>query len=225
MNVEEYLSKIDYPGRMILAGAGKYGEPVLAYALTGRSANSRNRVLVLEDGMLKTRAYDESLLEDPSLIIYNAMRKKGDEIILTNGDQTDTIYDEDSLEKALAVRSYEPDAPAFTPRISLVYDEDGDEYRLSIIRKADDSDECVRKIFTYKKENGIGHMIHTYMGNGDPLPSFSTLPVRLSLPENAEELSLAIHSSMQPSYRISRYVRFGVEEKIINDAEDKDGQN
>ena len=122
MKAGEYLKAIDYPGRIAAAGYGKDGEIVLLYAITGRSANSRNRVFRLENGVLRTEPYDPSKVEDPSLIIYNAMRSSGDTIVLTNGDQTDTIasfLDEGrSVEEALVTRTYEPDAPNFTPRIS-----------------------------------------------------------------------------------------------------------
>lgn len=215
MRIDEYLSRIDYPGRIIAAGTGKDGEAVLCYAITGRSANSRNRVLRLEDGVLRTKPFDESKVEDPSLIIYNALRVKDGAVILTNGDQTDTIYDSETLEEALIKRTYEPDEPNCTPRISLVYGEDG--YTLSIIRKKDG--EADRRIFSYKKEPGTGHIIHTYMGNGSPLPSFDGLPGRIDLPDSIEELSDELHSGISGSCRISQYVRYGGSEMIINDQE------
>lgn len=213
MRIDEYLSAIDYPGRIIAVGTGVNGEQVLCYAITGRSRNSRNRVLVLEDGMLRTKPYDALLVEDPSLIIYNAMREKDGTVILTNGDQTDTIYEALSLNEALMKRTYEPDEPNFTPRISAVHSPDC--YKLSIIRKR--GEDAERRVFSYRPENGSMHIIHTYMGNGKPLPSFEGLPVRLDVPETIEELSEELHRAIKEEYRISQYVRYGEKELIVNE--------
>ncbi len=222
MRIDEYLKRFDYPGRIVMGGAGKNGETVLLYVIMGRSRNSRNRVFSLEKDLLKTVPYDPSLVEDPSLIIYNAMRKAGDAIILTNGDQTDTIADAliegRDLYSALASRSYEPDAPSYTPRISLVMEDEG--YSLSIIRKAEDSDEALRKVYSYSRENGIAHIIHTYMGNGDPLPSFEGLPARIESGDSADELAETAWDALRQDYRVSLYVRYGEDEIVLNAMED-----
>lgn len=223
MRAGEYLGAIDYPGRIAAAGYGKGGELVLLYAITGRSTNSRNRVFRLENGVLRTEPYDPSKVEDPSLIIYNAMRSSGDTIVLTNGDQTDTIasfLDEGkSVEEALVTRTYEPDAPNFTPRISITSSPSG--YTLSIISK--DGDGTERKLYSYGREDGVMHMIHTYMHDGSPLPSFEGLPARLETLSSADELVADAWNAMAPDRRISIYVRYGNEERIINGMEEANG--
>ena len=165
MILREYLRAKRYPGRFLLAGMNSKGEAVLAYAIMGRSENSRNRVFTLDGNTLRTKAYDENKVEDPSLIIYNAKRENDRYIVLTNGDQSDTIFDAlergESLESALIKRTYEPDAPAYTPRISVLYDKMNGAYCLSIIKKKEDSAEAERKIYSYKAEKGISHVIHT----------------------------------------------------------------
>ena len=223
MRAGEYLGAIDYPGRIAAAGYGMNGEEVLLYAITGRSSNSRNRVFRLENGVLRTEPYDPSKVEDPSLIIYSAMRTAGDTVVLTNGDQTDTIADfleaGRSLEEALASRTYEPDAPNFTPRISITQDTSG--YTLSIIRK--DGDDTDRRIYRYGMEKGIMHMIHTYMHDGSPLPSFEGLPARLGTLSSADELISDAWNAIRADRRISIYVRYGSEERIINAMEGENG--
>ena len=223
MRAGEYLGAIDYPGRIAAAGYGKNGEPVLLYAITGRSSNSRNRVFRLEDGVLRTEPYDPSKVEDPSLIIYNAMRYAGETTVLTNGDQTDTIADflneGKSLEEALVTRTYEPDDPNFTPRISITHSASG--YTLSIIRK--NGDETERRIYSYGVENGVMHMIHTYMHDGSPLPSFEGLPARLKTLSSADEILNDAWNAIAEDRRISLYVRYGSEERIINAMEESNG--
>ncbi len=216
MRAGEYLGAIDYPGRIAAAGYGVDGEAVLLYAITGRSSNSRNRVFRLDGGILRTEPYDQSKVEDPSLIIYNAMMKAGESTVLTNGDQTDTISsflnDGKSLEEALAVRTYEPDDPNFTPRISIVHGPSG--YTLSIIRK--DGEDTDRRIYRYGMEKGVMHIIHTYMHDGLPLPSFEGLPARLETLSSADELIQDAWNAIAADKRISIYVRYGSEERIIN---------
>ena len=220
MKASEYLSAIDYPGRIILLGYDRNGGKSVVYAITGRGRNSRNRVLAEEDGVVRTQPYDPSEVEDPSLIIYNAVRAFQDRIICTNGDHTDTIFDAlaagGDIEDALIKRTYEPDGPAFTPRISGVIDEIG--YSLSIIRK--DGDETLRLLYRYGKEPGVGHIIHTYKGNGDPLPSFDTLPVRIDMTENiADEIWESLGE-----YRVSLFSLAQGRTRIMNIREEENGK-
>ncbi len=220
MTIREYLMGKKYPGRFLLAGLSSEGEEVLAYAIMGRSENSRNRIFVKEDGMLKTKAYDESLLEDPSLIIYNAMRENESFTVLTNGDQTDTVFEAISsgktLEDALIERTYEPDEPNCTPRISVLFDRKDSSYSLSIIRKAENSDAPERIIYSYKGERGMCHVIHTYMDDGNPLPPFNIDPPKFIIPDNITLLKNAIWESLDGDNRISLYVRVGDKEEIVN---------
>ncbi|MGN1164390.1 MAG: phosphoribosylaminoimidazolecarboxamide formyltransferase [Candidatus Ornithospirochaeta sp.] len=216
MTVKEYFSGKKYPGRIIIAGRNKNGELVTAYAIEGRSENSRNRVFRLKDGLLETRPFDESKVEDPSLIIYRAKAVFQDKVILTNGDQTDTILNAFNegrdLPSALATRTYEPDAPNFTPRISLVADKEG--YSLSILKK--NGDKCERTIWNYIPQNGIAHTIHTYDDDANPLPSFSSSPVILTLPETYDEFRNTLWSSLDKDNRISLYISWGDKEEVIN---------
>ena len=218
MRIGEYLGGIDYPGRIILGGTGAGGEDILLYAITGRSDNSRNRLFALDGGTLRTIPADASKVADPSLIIYRAMASACGSTVLTNGDQTDTICSflsaGGTLGEALASREYEPDAPNYTPRISLVMGREG--YSLSIISKESGSDEASRRIFDYGKENGACHIIHTYEGNGDPLPSFSGLPVRLEAEASALDLLSRAWDALDPDIRISMYVRYGSDEIVRN---------
>jgi phosphoribosylglycinamide formyltransferase-1 len=219
-SLRDYLKGNSYPGRFLLSGTLDDGKPVIAYAIMGRSENSRNRIFAKRDGMLVTVPYDASKVRDPSLIIYHAMRQVGGTIILTNGDQTDTIAD--SLSKggtvmdALKRRSYEPDAPAFTSRISLVLTSDGAS-SLSIIRK--NGDDCERTEWNYGKEYGTCHVIHTYEGDGDPLPTFKGEPRKFALPFSAEELADLLWDSLDEENKIAIFVKSGETEIIRNKKE------
>ena len=222
MKASDYLRSVDYPGRIILMGCDVDGNDVVLYAITGRSRNSRNRVLRERDGIIRTEPYDESGLEDPSLIIYNAAHLLDDgRIVLANGDHTDTIYDELSagrdIADALIKRTYEPDEPSYTPRISGVMDECG--YVLSIIRKC--GEDAERLMYRYSKEKGVGHIIHTYKGNGNPLPSFDSLPVRVDITGN---LADDIWSSLDPDCRVSLFSLEGKAMRIINEKENAHGE-
>ena len=192
------LQRNQYPGRGIVLGMTPDGQNLVQiYWIMGRSANSRNRIFETEDGFVKTKAFDEAKLEDPSLIIYYPARHYQNQHIITNGDQTDTIYkalqEGGSFESALATRVFEPDAPNYTPRISGLTNLDGGQfvYQLSIIKTVDHNPEhCSHQFFNYQKAlAGVGHCIHTYEGDGNPLPSFSgePYPVRLQndIAENA----------------------------------------
>ena len=216
MNLSEYFSTRKYPGRIIVSGFSKDGKRVTAYAIMGRSENSRNRVFRLKDGILETKAYDETKVKDPSLIIYKAKAEIDGRIIVTNGDQTDTILnylkEGKTFEDAIMTRTYEPDAPNYTPRISMMMD--SDSYTLSIIRRKDDKAE--RLVWKYNGFNGVAHTIHTYDEGNDNLPSFSSSPVPLYLPDSFEEFRDTLWNSLDKDNRISLYVSWGEEEEVIN---------
>ena len=181
IDLSQELKENTYPGRGIIVGKSQDGKSaVCAYFIMGRSANSRNRIFVEDGNGIRTKAFDESKLEDPSLIIYAPVRVLGNKTIVTNGDQTDTIYElmnkQMTFEQALRTREFEPDSPNYTPRISSVMKvSDGDyNYAISILKSADgDPSSCQRYSFAYSNPiNGIGHFIHTYKCDGNPLPSF-----------------------------------------------------
>lgn len=225
MQIFDYLSSNPYPGRGIVMGFNSTGA-LIAYFIMGRSENSRNRVFEQSENGIRTRAFDERKCSDPSLIIYSPVRKFRSKTIVTNGDQTDTIYDElcigGSFESALQKRKFEPDAPNFTPRISGMMEKDS--YRLSILKSEDGCGRaCVRNFFRYEKECGIAHIIHTYEGDGNPIPSFQGEPRRFSLPDmSLDEFSQKLFNSLNPENRVSLFVRFIDDEtghettKIIN---------
>ncbi|MEK9195995.1 MAG: IMP cyclohydrolase [Patescibacteria group bacterium] len=209
---ESALKDNSYPGRGIVMGVNSAGTHfVQVYWLMGRSDNSRNRIFVLEDGSVKTKAYDESKVEDPSLIIYDAMIEINDNHIVSNGDQTTTIVDflnkNKTFEDALKTRDYEPDAPHFTPRISGIYYPD-QSVKMSIIRK--DNDHTDRDVFNFKADDllrGTGYCMHTYKGDGDPLPSYDTAPFAVSLFGSVEENANKFWSLLNPENRISLVVK------------------
>lgn len=212
----EALSQNSYPGRGILLGKSEDGQSaVIAYFIMGRSVNSRNRVFVAEGDALKTRAFDESKLTDPSLIIYAPVRVLGDTTIVTNGDQTDTIYDAllagGDFASALRTRTFEPDGPNWTPRISGVVElaEGTCSYKLSILKSADGNGEsCRRYFFEYPQPvAGEGHFLHTYKCDGSPIPSFEGEPERVALPEEAEELAAKMWESLNEDNKVSLFVR------------------
>jgi len=216
-----YLKDNAYPGRGILAGRYE-DQAVLAYFIMGRSENSRNRIFVKDKDILFTRAFDESKVADPSLIIYNAIREYEGKIIVTNGNQTDTIlkYLENgsTFEEALQTREYEPDAPNYTPRISALMHEDGN-YQIAILKRKDDN--CERLFYDYAACNGIGHFISTYDHDGNPLPSFSKEPLEIEIREGVESFAENLWNSLNPDNRISLYVRFGNKETIFNKNEEQ----
>lgn len=214
MNLFEYLRNNDYPGRGILVGSC-HNKRMIAYFIMGRSENSRNRVFVKENDILYTKAYDESKVADPSLILYNAIRKIADQTIVTNGDQTDTVYDfltkGKTFEEALETRTYEPDAPNFTPRISAIVNDEG--YTLSILRKKEE--DCQRDFYSYEAKEGICHFLSTYDHNGDPLPSFSGEPLTFSI-EDPKTFPKDLWESLDPENKISLYVLIDSEEFLFN---------
>jgi IMP cyclohydrolase len=228
-SLSQLLSENSYPGRGILIGKSENGKnAVCAYFIMGRSENSRNRVFLSQTGGIRTEAFDPAKMTDPSLIIYSPVRTIDKNIIVTNGDQTDTIYEHisngKSFEHALETRTFEPDAPNFTPRISGIMSMEKDFlYKLSIL-KAEDSEgtSCSRFFFSYEPENGAGHFIHTYEKDGSPLPSFQGEPKKVSIPNSIDELSGHIWDSLNEENKVSLYVSYvnlqdgEIEERIIN---------
>lgn len=211
----DYLAAKEYPGRGIILGKSENNRAVFAYFIMGRSTNSRNRVFEVSNDDIKTKAFDESLLSDPSLIIYLPVRVLGKKIIVTNGDQTDTIYeylkDKKTFEDALYTRTFEPDAPNFTPRISGLIDiESGLKLKLSIL-KSDEGDESQALRFFYNYDNpkpGEGFLIHTYKENSDPLKSFEGEPVKVSLKGSIDEFCNSLWNSLNTDNKISLAVRY-----------------
>lgn len=206
-----------YPGRGIVAGQSCDGtKAVIAYFIMGRSVNSRNRVFVERDGAVFTEPFDVSKLEDPSLIIYAAVRNFENHLIVTNGDQTDTIYnglaEGKSFYEALESRCFEPDAPNFTPRISaeVVFGGDGTfRYRMSILKSADaEGSACNRFGYDYAPVCGTGHFIHTYEHDGNPLPTFQGEPERVEIPDDIDAFTEEIWNALDEDNKISLYVRY-----------------
>ena len=206
-----------YPGRGIVVGLSCDGtKAVIAYFIMGRSVNSRNRVFVEREGAIFTEPFDVSKLEDPSLIIYAAVRTFENHLIVTNGDQTDTIYDGlaegKSFYEALESRCFEPDAPNFTPRISAeaVFGGDGTfRYRMSILKSADaEGSACSRFGYDYAPVCGVGHFIHTYEHDGNPLPTFQGEPERIEIPDDIDAFTEEIWNALDEDNKISLYVRY-----------------
>ena len=214
-SLSDYLRDNCYPGRGVLIGRSPDGKKaVFAYFIMGRSENSRNRIFVEKGDELVIHPFDASKVSDPSLIIYSPVRTQGDRIVVTNGDQTDTICEflaaGRTFEDALETRSFEPDAPNYTPRISgmLCFLCIGYRYKLSILKSLDaDGAACTRQTFAYQSVPGLGHMIHTYSGDGDPLPSFGGEPVRIVIPDSLDELADELWSSLDAGNKVSLYVR------------------
>ena len=210
-----YLQNNSYPGRGIIAGDHN-GEVFLAYFIMGRSENSRNRIFVKEDGILKTRAFDESKVKDPSLIIYNAVRSYNDHRIVTNGDQTDTIYScfkrGKSFRQGLDGREYEPDVPNYTPRISAYLNDR--EVHLSIIRR--ENEECRRLYYDYLQKENVAYFISTYDHDGDPLPSFSRDPIRVKITKPFEQFASDLWNCLDQNNKISLYCLEGKKDIIYN---------
>jgi len=229
-NLGELLSGNEYPGRGIVVGKSECGGyAVSAYFIMGRSENSRNRVFTKKDGSIFTEPYDVSKVEDPSLIIYAAIREYENKLVVTNGDQTDTVYDfikaGKSFAEALRTREFEPDAPNFTPRISAMLSfADGDfTYDMSILKSADAvGSACNRYFYEYKSISGLGHFIHTYITNGNPIPTFCGEPERVKIPSDIDAFTEEIWNNLNEGNKISLYVRYtslsdgSVTERLIN---------
>lgn len=211
----ENLKKNEYPGRGIVLGVTAKGEKLVQiYWIMGRSKNSRNRVFVQENDFVRTKAYDESKVKDPSLIIYYPLKVIGKYHIISNGDQTDTVYDYlhagARFEEALMSREFEPDAPNFTPRITGIMELDGKNiYSLSILKSQEGNpDKCVRNFFHFEKPiYGAGHCIHTYESDGDPLPSFNGEPYLMPVPDCIDETLSLYWEILNPENRISLLVK------------------
>ncbi len=217
-NLGKLLTANAYPGRGIVVGKSSDGKcAVFAYFIMGRSENSRNRVFVEFDGGIRTQAFDESKVTDPSLIIYSAVRTVGKDVVVTNGDQTDTIADAlqngKCFRHALMTRRFEPDAPNFTPRISAILHfgkrAKDFSYEMSILKSADSKGKaCNRFFYAYEPVSGVGHFIHTYLKDGAPLPSFEGEPTRVKLPASCEELCDELWNSLNPDNKISLVCRY-----------------
>lgn len=214
-NLSELLKANSYPGRGIVLGRSADGRSAIAaYFIMGRSENSRNRIFVPTEDGIRTQAHDPSKLVDPSLIIYHPVRQAGRGLVVTNGDQTDTIRDSllagKTFTEALHTREFEPDKPNYTPRISGLLSPDG-SFQLSILKSADgDPACCCRYFYSYDRPlPGEGRFIHTYTGDGTPLPSFRGEPERVALGDpTAEELADRIWASLNPENKVSLFVRY-----------------
>lgn len=217
LSLEAELKGNSYPGRGIVIGKSEDGKyAVTAYFIMGRSENSRNRIFVEEGEGIRTQAFDDSKLSDPSLIIYAPVRVLGNKTIVTNGDQTDTIYElmdhQQTFEQALRTREFEPDAPNYTPRISgIMHVENGKyNYAMSILKSNNGSpDACSRYTFAYENPaSGEGHFIHTYMGDGNPLPSFEGEPKLVEIPDDRNAFGDMVWNSLNADNKVSLFVRF-----------------
>ena len=212
-SLSEKLASNTYPGRGIVLGMTPDGkQSVAAYFIMGRSENSRNRVFIQEPDGIRTEAYDPSKLEDPSLIIYHPVREVGRGLIVTNGDQTDTILEflERGLpmEQALRTREFEPDGPNWTPRISGLLSPDG-SYKLSILKSADtEGSACARQTFEYPALPGLGHFLHTYVCDGNPIPTFQGEPERVAIEGDIDTFTAQLWDNLNPDNKISLFVRF-----------------
>ena len=227
----ELLQNNAYPGRGIVIGRSADGKKaVIAYFIMGRSENSRNRVFVTDGEGIRTQAFDESKMEDPSLIIYAPVRVLGNKTIVTNGDQTDTIYEnmdkQMTFEQSLRSREFEPDAPNYTPRISgIVHVLKGEcNYAMSILKSNDgDPSSCLRYNFAYNNpKNGEGRFIHTYEGDGNPLPSFAGEPRKVEIAGDIDEFTESVWNALNEDNKVSLFTRFidietgKYESRIIN---------
>ena len=205
-----------YVGRGIVIGKSEDGKnAVTAYFIMGRSENSRNRIFIEKGDEIEINAFDPSKLEDPSLIIYYPVRVWENNLIVTNGDQTDTIYnflkDNGTFEAALDTRCFEPDGPNWTPRISgmVTFAENDFTYKMSILKSADaEGSACSRFTFSYPALSGVGHFIHTYVCDGNPIPTFQGEPERVTIPNDIDEFTADIWNNLDENNKISLYVRY-----------------
>lgn len=227
--LNDVLSNNTYPGRGICLGVDESGEyAVIVYFIMGRSVNSRNRIFEETDDGIITKAHDESLMTDPHLIIYAPVRALpgGEYTIVTNGDQTDTIRDHlelgESFEQGLRTRAFEPDGPNWTPRISGLLSADG-SYKMSILKSADaEGSACARYTYEYPGVNGVGHFLHTYVQDGNPIPTFQGEPERVAIAGTLDAFAEMIWNNLNEANKISLYVRFtdlatgAYQEKLYN---------
>jgi IMP cyclohydrolase len=215
-DIAKLIEGNSYVGRGIVIGKTADGKKACsAYFIMGRSNNSRNRVFTEKDGVVYTEPFDASKVEDPSLIIYAAIRKHENKLIVTNGDQTDTIYqglkDGKTFSDALTAREFEPDAPNLTPRISGMLDFANEDftYQMSILKSADaEGTACNRYTFSYKPLNGLGHFIHTYVCDGNPIPTFQGEPERVAIPDDIDAFTASLWNALDADNKISLYVRY-----------------
>lgn len=230
MKIRDILKSNSYPGRGIIIG--KHEEKaVIAYFIMGRSENSRNRVFRKEENEIKIYPFDESKVEDPSLIIYSPVRSYENRLIVTNGDQTDTVYNYlksgKSFEEALNTRCFEPDAPNFTPRISgmVSFEKVGFTYKMSILKSADSKGAaCSRYTFCYEPLNNTGHFIHTYVHDGNPIPAFTGEPEKIEISDEIDSFTKEIWDNLNEQNKVSLYVRYttsdgSYEDRLINKLE------
>ena len=217
LSIANELSSNSYPGRGIIIGKSpnsKYA--VTGYFIMGRSANSRNRIFVEDGEGIRTQAFDESKVEDPSLIIYAPVRVLGNKTIVTNGDQTDTIYEcmdkQQTFEQSLRSREFEPDGPNFTPRISGIMHIDNGKfnYAMSILKSNNgDDSSCNRYTFAYENPKaGEGRFIHTYMGDGNPLPSFEGEPKLIDIADDIDDYTNTLWTNLNDDNKVSLFVRY-----------------
>ena len=229
-DIGQLINGNPYVGRGIVIGKTADGKKAAAaYFIMGRSANSRNRVFTVKEGEIFTEPFDASKVEDPSLIIYAAIRSFENKLIVTNGDQTDTIYEGlkagKSFSQALTAREFEPDAPNLTPRISgmLSFADSDFSYEMSILKSADaEGSACNRYTFSYAALNGLGHFIHTYVTDGKPIPTFQGEPERVAIPDCIDCFTSSIWENLDENNKISLYTRYidletgSYEERLIN---------
>ena len=229
-SMAEKLASNAYPGRGIVLGITPDGKKsVAAYFIMGRSVNSRNRVFIEEADGIRTEAHDPSLMQDPSLIIYAPVRAYENHVVVTNGDQTDTVVEGLSaglsFSESLKSRAFEPDAPNLTPRISgiLHFKDAAFTYEMSILKSADpEGTDCNRFTYHYAPLAGLGHFIHTYMGDGNPLPTFTGEPERVFIPDDIDAFTKEIWENLDEDNKISLVVRYydlktgAYEERLIN---------
>ena len=216
VDIKQDLAGNSYPGRGIVIGESQDGgKAVIAYFIMGRSENSRNRVFVEEGEGIRTQAFDPAKLSDPSLVIYAPVRVLGEDTIVTNGDQTDTIYDFMSegktFEEALRTRTFEPDGPNYTPRISGIVSrkEGGFTYKLSILKSTDGNpDQAQRFFFEYEPQAGLGHFIHTYKCDGNPIPSYEGEPTPVEIQGDIDQVTAALWENLNQDNKVSLFVRF-----------------
>lgn len=215
-NIDEFIKDNSYVGRGIIVGkTADMKKAAVAYFIMGRSENSRNRIFKENGEEVIIMPYDESKVEDPSLIIYSPIRVFENNLIVTNGDQTDTVYDfikeDKSFSEALETREFEPDAPNFTPRISamLTFDDSDFTYQMSILKSADEKGSaCSRFTYAYPALAGTGHFIHTYQHDGNPIPTFCGEPERVAVPNDIDEFTNLIWNNLDENNKISLYVRY-----------------
>ena len=213
---EQLLAGNPYPGRGIVLGKTPDGtKAAAAYFIMGRSENSRNRIFTERNGEVFTEPFDASKVKDPSLIIYAAVRQYENRLIVTNGDQTDTVYEGlkagKSFEEALESRCFEPDPPNFTPRISgmITFGEGDFSYQMSILKSADEAGSaCNRFTFSYAPTAGLGHFLHTYVTDGNPIPTFQGEPERMAVPDSIDLFADQVWNALNAANRISLYIRY-----------------